>query len=510
MANETMERKMTTILNNGERLTDDRRVNDGVKDSEIRRVNEGMNKGGNENGGEKVRKNGEVNADTWKGESRSLNEENMKNDRESVKDGGFRKELTVIVELAGPDKVTLMELLRGIKESCGIVLACRLKAKSTFEITMQDGKGKARLMDGFLLKGVRVMAKEVRSNELVVSFLNLPPYITDEEICEKLATWGVKATSPIKRRKWPGTDVADGTRFCKVQFNDKVQSLPYSTKFETLEGGEYFRVIHDRQVKVCRLCIQPGHILRECPEFKCHKCAKQGHYARECNDGRGKVQQNGEQEEQNGGGGASQEIAGGEEEQNGGGAESLEIVEGEEVQSGGGAESLELVGGEEVQSGGGAESLELAGGEEEQSGGGAESLELIDGEVEQMEEGGERDGEEEDLTVVEETPTQMRGEKERDGHNGSEQGEDRGEERRAMVERRRRQTSGASRGLRRQRGGGVGGSREDLRAGQECEWAMGEVTDSSEDNMEEVIATRKRPLGKREVKRIGKVKKSLK
>lgn len=110
----------------------------------------------------------------------------------------------------------------------------------------------------------------------------MPPYISDAEIRQKLSTWGVKAISPIKRRKWPGTDVADGTRFCKVQFTELVQSLPYSTKFETLDGGEYFRVIHDRQVKVCRLCIQPGHIVRECPDFTCYKCKRQGHYAREC------------------------------------------------------------------------------------------------------------------------------------------------------------------------------------------------------------------------------------
>jgi len=77
-------------------------------------------------------------------------------------------------------------------------------------------------------------------------------------------------------------DILEGTSFCKVQFTDVVQSLPYSTRFETLEGAEYFRVIHDQQVKVCRMCIEPGHILRECPDFKCRKCGKQGHYAREC------------------------------------------------------------------------------------------------------------------------------------------------------------------------------------------------------------------------------------
>lgn len=47
------------------------------------------------------------------------------------------------------------------------------------------------------------------------------------------------------RRMWPGTNIADRTRFFKVRFNKQVQSLPYSTKFNTHNGAEYFRVIHD-------------------------------------------------------------------------------------------------------------------------------------------------------------------------------------------------------------------------------------------------------------------------
>lgn len=94
--------------------------------------------------------------------------------------------------------------------------------------------------------------------------------------------WGVEPASPIKRRKLAGTDIYDGTRFLKVRFTDVITSLPYSTKFDTLEGAEYFRVIHDSQQKVCRLCLQPGHIIRECPEFRCFQCSGVGHYAREC------------------------------------------------------------------------------------------------------------------------------------------------------------------------------------------------------------------------------------
>lgn len=210
------------------------------------------------------------------GEKRASNEE--------LRRRKYEKELTVNVEVIGEEKITTMELLRGIKEVCGMILGCRMKDRNKYEITMSHSKGKERLLDGLKIKSCQIMAKELGNDELVVSFLNLPAYITDEEIHDKLQGWNVYATTPIKRRMWPGTDIVDGTRFCKVKFTDSVQSLPYSTKFNTVEGFEYFRVIHDNQVKVCRLCIQPGHILKECPEFVCHKCGEQGHYARECSN----------------------------------------------------------------------------------------------------------------------------------------------------------------------------------------------------------------------------------
>ena len=65
-----------------------------------------------------------------------------------------------------------------------------------------------------------MVASELANDEMVVSFLNLPAYILDEEILEKLRGWGVKAASAIRRRMWPGTRIADVTRFLKVKFND--------------------------------------------------------------------------------------------------------------------------------------------------------------------------------------------------------------------------------------------------------------------------------------------------
>lgn len=156
--------------------------------------------------------------------------------------------------------------------------------RRTYELTMKDEAAKKKLMDGVRVKGAIVHPRGIVNNEMVVSFINLPVYLEDEKILAKLEEWRVKPLSVIKRRVWPGTDMMDGTRFLKVRFTNEVRSLPYSTRFETLRGTEYFRVIHDRQVRVCRMCIKPGHLVRECPEFKCFTCGKVGHHARECEE----------------------------------------------------------------------------------------------------------------------------------------------------------------------------------------------------------------------------------
>lgn len=190
--------------------------------------------------------------------------------------------LTVRVEMEGDDTIPIMEMMSCIRGLCGGLMACRVLGPNKYEATMSHPKGKERLMEGFKINGTTAHVSEISNDELVVSFLNLPYYIEDSEIIAKLLTWGVSAVSPIKRRMWPGTKVADGTRYVRVKFNQHVQSLPYSTKFNTALGAEYFRVLHDKQVRVCKMCMQPGHILRDCPEFMCHQCGVQGHYAREC------------------------------------------------------------------------------------------------------------------------------------------------------------------------------------------------------------------------------------
>lgn len=102
-----------------------------------------------------------------------------------------------------------MELLRSIKDVCREVVGCRMKGERKYEVTMRNGKGKERLMDGFMIKR-RIMARDMIANDLSLFY----------------ESSGV----------WPGTEIVVGTQSCKVKFTDTVQSLPYSTKFETLGG----------------------------------------------------------------------------------------------------------------------------------------------------------------------------------------------------------------------------------------------------------------------------------
>ncbi len=54
----------------------------------------------------------------------------------------------------------------------------------------------------------------------------------------------------IKRRVYPGTNIANGTRYVKVKFPKEITSLPYRAQFETAEAAQYFSVIHDGQEKL--------------------------------------------------------------------------------------------------------------------------------------------------------------------------------------------------------------------------------------------------------------------
>lgn len=209
-------------------------------------------------------------------------------DKEARKEFGNRvylKEATVTVDVGQVKDARAADIIKAVTEQIGDrrILAVRPKQAKEYEVTLEREDDTEFLMDGLTINGVNCEVKRLQNRDYVVSFMHLPVYIADEEILNKLEGWGVSPISKIKRRMYPGTCIEDGTRFVKTRFPKEVASLPYSTKIETAEGPQYCRVMHSHQVKTCRLCMSPDHVVKDCPDFKCFKCEERGHFARDCN-----------------------------------------------------------------------------------------------------------------------------------------------------------------------------------------------------------------------------------
>ncbi|KAL0151792.1 hypothetical protein M9458_052943 [Cirrhinus mrigala] len=198
----------------------------------------------------------------------------------------YAKEATLTVDMGEVSDGRAVDLIKVIAEKVGVdkILAVRPKQNRLYEVTLTNEEICDDLVDGLEMKGEKCEVKKLQEREYVVSFMHLPAYLEDSNITDKLEGWGVTPTSGIRRRYYSGTEIEDGTRFVRVKFPKEVVSLPYSTRFETAEGTQHFRIIHNRQVKTCRLCMNPEHILKDCPEFRCYKCEQQGHFARDCRE----------------------------------------------------------------------------------------------------------------------------------------------------------------------------------------------------------------------------------
>ncbi len=189
------------------------------------------------------------------------------------------------VDLENVKDARAADIIKAVTERIGDgrILAVRPKQAREYEVTLEREEDTKLLTDGLMINGINCEVKRLQNRDYVVSFMHLPVYLADEEILNKLEGWGVSPISKLKRRVYPGTSIEDRTRYVKTRFPKEVASLPYSTKMETAEGPQYFRLMLSHQVKTCRLCMGTDHVVKYCTEFKCFKCEERGHFARNCN-----------------------------------------------------------------------------------------------------------------------------------------------------------------------------------------------------------------------------------
>lgn len=144
----------------------------------------------------------------------------------------YCRENTITVDVIDNGQVK-HDIIKFVHEHCGLgaMFACVPRSGNLYEITL-DGK----TPNQYLLEGIKIGDKIFKCKELVqtsvmVSFLHLPAYIEDEEIENTLEAMKVEMVSQIKRRLYPRTNIANGTRYVRVKLPPNMSSFPYIIKF---------------------------------------------------------------------------------------------------------------------------------------------------------------------------------------------------------------------------------------------------------------------------------------
>lgn len=112
-----------------------------------------------------------------------------------------------------------------------------------------------------------------------VSIIGLKAYISDEKVLETLQGYGETKSKVIRLKYKNGRELEgleNGNRLVRMVLT--TPSIPYSIKID----GEYCRIIHNDQQRVCSDCQEVGHSRRKCPYIECRMCGLKGHLSYDC------------------------------------------------------------------------------------------------------------------------------------------------------------------------------------------------------------------------------------
>jgi hypothetical protein len=204
-------------------------------------------------------------------------------------DRSFDRDHTVRLDVLDNTHIRANSVIEAIEKKAGpgSVFACVPKSGNLFEVTAADNTTAELLLDGIDIEGKVYACTEVsqtRGRPITVSIMHLPAYIEDNVIVSVLTNFDseIELIGSVRRHYYRGTSIADGTRLVTLKLPPTCRSLPYTMKFPFESSSEYYRVMHDNQVKLCRVCYSHEHVMMSCPDFLCNKCGCQGHFKRQC------------------------------------------------------------------------------------------------------------------------------------------------------------------------------------------------------------------------------------
>ena len=110
-----------------------------------------------------------------------------------------------------------------------------------------------------------------------MSILGLKAFISDDEVTQKLETYGEIKDIRLKYKSdHELAGLENGNRLIRMMLMAK--SIPYSLNI----GGEWCRIVHNLQIQICSNCHQEGHARKNCPEMQCWVCKDFGHMSITC------------------------------------------------------------------------------------------------------------------------------------------------------------------------------------------------------------------------------------
>ena len=196
-----------------------------------------------------------------------------------------------------PPGLTLAALKQAIDEELSSEVITVFQELSTnyflIELATQ-GSAEELINNGFDVQGVHIACSPPHGAYTNVSVMGLKAFINDEDITAKLSQYG-EIKGNIIRLKYkadhPLHGLENGNRLVRMILTKP--SIPYSLQI----AGEWCRIIHSNQQRICSNCDGLDHTRKQCPYIQCRSCDGFGHVAQHCPQQRQQQQQ--ELEEQN-------------------------------------------------------------------------------------------------------------------------------------------------------------------------------------------------------------------